>query len=577
MMVSAAVILDGREPQAGVSHVIGGVTSPLIEDTIPAVLKDTVARFGDRDAAIFPSQNIHWTYAEFDHQVDRLAGGLHALGFRKGDRVGIWAPNRVEWLLAQFATARVGIILVNINPAYRVYELEYVLNKVGCKGLIAARSFKSSNYAAMIAELAPELSSHIGSDELNAARLPQLKRVICMGDDALAGMLGFDTVVAMGDGVDVADLDAITATLDPNEPINIQFTSGTTGQPKGATLTHRNIVNNAHFTTAAMEFTEADRLCIPVPFYHCFGMVMGTLGCVTKGAAMVVPGEGFEPAATMQAVSDAKCTALYGVPTMFVAELELPDLKSYDLSALRTGIMAGAPCPIEVMRQVQGVMNMSDVTIAYGMTETSPVSFQSNVDDPLEKRVTSVGRVHPHVEVKVVNEEGAAVPIGEQGELWTRGYSVMQRYWGDEEQTDAAIDAGGWMKTGDLATIDVEGFCNITGRVKDMIVRGGENIYPREIEEFLYNHPAVSQVQVFGLPDERFGEISAVWIIKKPGTEPTEAEIIGFCKGKIAHYKVPALVRFVDEIPMTVTGKPQKFVMRDLMMKELGITAAKTA
>lgn len=575
-MDSAAVILDGREPQAGVSHVIGGVSSPLIEDTIPAVLKDTAARFGDRDAAIFPAQNIHWTYAEFDKQVDRLAGGLHALGFQKGDRVGIWAPNRIEWLLAQFATARVGIILVNINPAYRVYELEYVLNKVGCKGLIAARSFKSSDYAAMIADLVPELAAHDPSSELNAARLPHLKRVICMGDDAPAGMLRFDDVVSMGDDVAVADLDAITATLDRNEPINIQFTSGTTGQPKGATLTHRNIVNNAHFTTAAMEFSEADRLCIPVPFYHCFGMVMGTLGCVTKGAAMVVPGEGFEPVSTMQAVSDAKCTALYGVPTMFVAELEL-DLSAYDLSALRTGIMAGAPCPIEVMRKVQGVMNMNDVTIAYGMTETSPVSFQSNVDDPLEKRVTSVGRVHPHVEVKVVDEDDAAVPIGEQGELWTRGYSVMQRYWGDEEQTAAAIDPEGWMKTGDLATIDAEGFCNITGRVKDMIVRGGENIYPREIEEFLYNHPAVSQVQVFGVPDARFGEISAVWIIKKPGTAPTEAEIIDFSKGKIAHYKVPALVRFVDEIPMTVTGKPQKFVMRDMMMEELGITAAATA
>lgn len=576
-MGAATVVLDGREPQGNVSHVIGGVTSPLIEDTIPAVLKATTARFSGRDAAIFPAQNIHWTYAQFDHEVDRLAGGLHALGFAKGDRLGIWAPNRVEWLLAQFATARIGIILVNINPAYRVYELEYVLNKVSCKGLITARNFKSSDYTAMIRDLAPELDAHDAKAELASSRLPHLKRVICMGDDVPAGMLAFSDIVAMGDGVNVADLDAITTTLDRNEPINIQFTSGTTGQPKGATLTHRNIVNNAHFTTAAMEFTEADRLCIPVPFYHCFGMVMGTLGCVTKGAAMVVPGEGFEPVATMQAVSDAKCTALYGVPTMFVAELELPNLADYDLSALRTGIMAGAPCPIEVMRQVQDVMNMSDVTIAYGMTETSPVSFQSNVDDPLEKRVTSVGRVHPHVEVKIIDDDGAEVGIGEQGELCTRGYSVMLRYWGDEEQTAVAIDADGWMKTGDLATIDAEGFCNITGRVKDMIVRGGENIYPREIEEFLYNHPAVSQVQVFGLPDDRFGEVSAVWIIKKPGTEPTEAEIIDFCKGKIAHYKVPALVRFVEEIPMTVTGKPQKFVMRDMMMEELGITAAATA
>lgn len=581
MNTAAETMAGGRAPTGGMSHVNGNADEPLIELTIPEVLKATVTKFGDRDAAIFPTQDIHWSYSEFDREVDRLAGGLHALGFSKGDRLGVWAPNRVEWLVAQFATARIGVILVNINPAYRVYELEYALNKVGCKGLIIARRFKSSDYGDILAGLAPEMATTDPAHELNAARLPDLKRVICMdggeGDDIPAGMLAFDDVVAMGDAVPIATLDAISASLDRNDAINIQFTSGTTGQPKGATLTHRNIVNNAHFVTAAMAFTEEDRLCIPVPFYHCFGMVMGTLGCVTKGAAMVVPGEGFEPEATLRAVSDAKCTGLFGVPTMFLAELDLPNFDDFDLSALRTGIMAGAPCPIEVMRQVQGRMNMHEVTIAYGMTETSPVSFQSNVDDPLEKRVTSVGRVHPHVEVRIVDEAGATAAIGEQGELVTRGYSVMQGYWGDEEQSKGAIDADGWMQTGDLARIDDEGYCNITGRVKDMICRGGENIYPREVEEYLYNHPAVSQVQVFGVPDVRLGEITAAWIILKSGETATEAEIIAFCKGTIAHYKVPALVRFVDEMPMTVTGKPQKFIMRDQMIKELGIETAVTA
>ncbi|MEM7446368.1 MAG: AMP-binding protein, partial [Pseudomonadota bacterium] len=489
---------------------------------------------------------------------------------------GVWSPNRYEWLLAQFATARLGVILVNINPAYRTFELEYALNKVGCRGLILARSFKSSDYAAMVRELAPELAT-CEPGVLRAAKLPRLTCAICMGDETPEGMLAFDAVMASGRSVPAAKLDAISETLGRNDQINIQFTSGTTGLPKGACLSHRNIVNNARFVTGAMEFTEADRLCIPVPFYHCFGMVMGTLGCVTKGAAMIVPGEGFEPEATMRAVSEEKCTALYGVPTMFVAELDLPNFDSFDLSHLRTGIMAGAPCPIEVMKNVQALMNMKEVTIAYGMTETSPVSFQSNVDDPLEKRVSSVGRIHPHVDVKIVDEDGNTVAVGEQGELLTRGYSVMQGYWDAPEQTASAIDKDGWMHTGDLATIDAEGYGNITGRVKDMICRGGENIYPREIEEFLYTHPDVSQVQVFGIPDDRFGEISVAWIIPKAGATVSEQSIIDFCKGQIAHFKVPTHVRFRDELPMTVTGKPQKFVMRDSMIDELGIEAIKTA
>ncbi|GAB5467059.1 MAG: AMP-binding protein [Rhodospirillales bacterium] len=554
----------------------GETDAPLIEDTVSAVLKRASARHGTRDAAIFPQQDIRRSYDQFSADVDALAGGLMKLGFVTGDRIGIWSPNRYEWLLTQFASARLGVILVNINPAYRPYELSYALNKVGCKGLVTARSFKTSDYTGMLAGLAPELA-RAKPGHLRAEALPQLQSILCMGDDIPAGMLSFDAVLEGGRHLPAGDLDAISDKLDRNDPINIQFTSGTTGLPKGACLTHRNIVNNAHFVTAAMVMTEADRLCIPVPFYHCFGMVMGTLGCVTKGAAMVVPGEGFDPAATLKAVADEACTALYGVPTMFMAELDLPEFDSLDLSHLRTGIMAGAPCPIEVMKAVRSRMHMSQVTIAYGMTETSPVSFQSNVDDPVEKRVSSVGRIHPHVEAKVIDEAGATLPVGAQGELLTRGYSVMRGYWDDEAQTADAIDAEGWMHTGDLARFDAQGYCNITGRVKDMISRGGENVYPREIEEFLYNHPAVQQVQVFGIPDARFGEVACAWIVRKPDQSIDEEGVKSFCNGQIAHYKVPALVRFVEEIPMTVTGKPQKFVMREVMMKELGLTETKTA
>lgn len=557
-------------PQNNISHVLGRRDLPLIEKTIPTLLQDIVDRFPDNEAAVFCEQNIRWKYSEFSAAVDALAGGLYRLGFKKGDRLGIWSPNRYEWLLTQFATARLGIVLVNINPAYRVFELEYALNKVGCRGIIAANSFKSSNYVGMLENLIHNHHKNSDAATSNSQSFKDLI-VICMGDEIPSGMLGFDEIVDSGCDVEVDELDLISNSLCPDDVINIQFTSGTTGLPKGACLTHKNIINNAHFVTLAMKLSEQDRLCIPVPFYHCFGMVMGTLGCVTKGAAMVVPGEGFEPVATLNAVSKEKCTALYGVPTMFVAQLDLPNFDGYDLSNLRTGIMAGAPCPVEVMKKVQSRMNMSEVTIAYGMTETSPVSFQSYVDDPLDKRVSSVGRIHPHVEVKIVDEAGETVPVGVQGELLTRGYSVMKGYWGDQSQTAATIDEGGWLHTGDLATFDDEGYCKITGRVKDMICRGGENIYPREIEEFLFSHPSISQAQVFGIPNELYGEVTCAWIIIKDGETLTEDEVIAFCKLNIAHFKVPAFVRFKEEFPMTISGKPQKFLMRDKMVEELSL------
>ncbi|KFE36285.1 acyl-CoA synthetase [Thioclava atlantica] len=566
----------GVAPMRGLAHVAGATDTPLIEETIPQVLARTAAAWPEREAAIFAGEGIRWTWREFAGRVDRLAGGLLQLGLGHGDRLGIWAPNRSEWLLAQFATARIGVILVNINPAYRLHELEFALKKTGCRALVLAECFKSSDYVGMINRLIPELArSRPG--QLECLKLPDLRDIVTLGEVSHPGCHRFADLEAMGETVSAQELDAITGTLDANEPINIQFTSGTTGAPKGATLTHRNIVNNAHFVTLAMRASEADRVCIPVPFYHCFGMVMGTLGCVTKGAAIVVPGEGFDPAATLACVAAERCTALYGVPTMFVAMLEHPDFASHDLSSLRTGIMAGAPCPIEVMKQVQSKMHMSEVTIAYGMTETSPVSFQSGTDTPLEKRVSSVGRIQPHLEVKIVREDGSIANVGEQGQLLTRGYSVMCGYWGEPERTAEAVNEEGWMHTGDLARIDAEGYCNITGRVKDMILRGGENIYPREIEEFLYTHPDVSQVQVFGIPDHRYGEIVAAWIVPRAGSTPTEESVKAFCRDQIAHFKVPAVIRFKDELPMTVTGKPQKFVMRDAMIEELQLAVEETA
>lgn len=552
----------------GFSHVIGDTCTQLSEEVIPHLLANTAALHPEREAVVIPAQGIRWNWSKFASEVDRLAAGLMRLEVEKGDRVGIWSPNRVEWLLTQFATARIGAVLVCINPAYRLYELEYALNKVGCKVLVTARKFKSSDYVSMIETLVPELSSATPGT-LQAAKLPMLRTIITLGDEQPPrGMLTFKTALEKGADVSLAELDARTNTLDRNDPINIQFTSGTTGSPKGACLTHRNIVNNANFVTSRMHLSETDRLCIPVPFYHTFGMVMGALGCMTKGATMVIPGEGFDPGETLRAVSDERCTALYGVPTMFIAELDLPNFATFDLSSLRTGVIAGAPCPIPVMKAVIDKMNMTEVTIGYGMTETSPISFQSQIDAPFEKRVSTVGTIHPHVECKVVNAAGETVPIGEQGELLTRGYSVMDGYWGDYEKTAATIKDG-WMHTGDLAVIDSQGYCNITGRVKDMILRGGENVYPSEIEEFLYTHPGVAQAQVFGIPDEKLGEVICAWIVPKSGATIDPEGLRDFCKQNIAHYKVPLHIRLKDELPMTISGKPKKNVMSAAMLKEL--------
>ncbi len=565
----------GVAPVDGLSHVQGPTDVPLSTATIAALLADTVSRWPDRPAVVFREQGVRWTWAQFQAEVDRLAAGLAALGLQRGDRVGIWAPNRAEWLTTQFATARLGLILVNINPAYRLAELEYALNAAGCRAIVTAQRLRSSDYIGMLQTLAPELAQ-CEPGRLKAQRLPQLEFVIRMGSGHTPGMLGYDEVLAAGALLDASGLDARSAALDCFDAINIQFTSGTTGNPKGATLTHHNVVNNARFVAQAMSFSEQDSLCIPVPLYHCFGMVLSVLACVSTGAQMVFPGEVFDPAATLAAAAEEGCTALHGVPTMFIAELDHPDFASFDLGRLRTGIMAGSPCPIETMKRVVSQMHMREVTIAYGMTETSPVSFQSSTSDDLARRVSTVGRIQPHLEAKVVDGTGEAVPVGEKGELWVRGYSVMQGYWGDEQKTRLAV-TDGWMHTGDLATLDADGYCNIVGRVKDMLIRGGENIYPREIEEFLFRHPKVQSVQVFGVPDAKYGEEVCAWIVLKPGESATEDEIRAFCKEQIAHYKIPRYIRFVSEMPMTITGKVQKFVMRERMVEELGLTVAKTA
>lgn len=558
------------------SYVCGVSTTPLMYKTIGQALDDAAARWPECDALIVPHQGARLTYAALNTAAEEMAAGLLKLGLQPGDRIGIWSPNRAEWVITQFATAKAGLILVNINPAYRTAELEYALNKVGCKALIMAAAFKSSDYVAIIRELAPEVDL-CDPGALHAERLPDLKLLATLGDKTPTGFMAYGDIAKGADAQSRAQLADIAATLMPDDPINIQFTSGTTGFPKGATLTHHNILNNGYFVGEGQRFSEKDRLCIPVPLYHCFGMVMGVLNCVTHGAAMVFPGEAFDPLTVLQTVERERCTALYGVPTMFIAELEHPEFKKFDLSSLRTGVMAGSPCPVEVMKRVIADMHMTDVTICYGMTETSPVSFQTSPDDPLDKKVGSVGRVHPFIEVKIINEDGRTVALGERGELLTRGYSVMRGYWNDEEKTRDAVDAGGWMHTGDLATIDDTGYCNIVGRVKDMIIRGGENVYPREIEEFLYRHPAIQDVQVFGVPDHKYGEEVCAWIKLKDGEMLTAEGVASFCKGQIAHYKVPKHIRFVREFPMTVTGKVQKFVMREEMSKELGRREAKTA
>ena len=562
-------------PRNGVSYVRGASDAPLSDATIGEFLGATATQFPDRLAVVFREQGIRWTWREFSDEVDVLAAALLGLGIATGDRVGIWSPNRVEWLMTQFATARIGAILVNINPAYRLTELEYALNKSGCVALIAAPQFKTSMYLDMLRTVAPELEKS-EPGELHAASLPQLRTVVRMGDTPTPGTLTFCELIEKGRvSLDPAALDARAAMLSAGDAINIQFTSGTTGHPKGATLTHRNVVNNARYIARAMRLTENDSLCIPVPLYHCFGMVLSVLACVSAGATMVFPAEAFDPGATLAAVSEERCTALHGVPTMFIAELDHPDFDRFDLTALRTGIMAGSPCPIETMKRVVARMHLSEITIAYGMTETSPVSFQSATTDPLDKRTSTVGRIQPHLEAKVVDAEGRTVPVGAIGELWTRGYSVMRGYWDDDARTREAIQDG-WMHTGDLATIDAEGYCNIVGRLKDMLIRGGENIYPREIEEFLFQHPKIQSVQVFGVPDAKYGEEVCAWVTLRPGEQMTEEELREYCQGRIAHYKVPRYVRFVDEMPMTVTGKVQKFVMRERMVEELGLASPKT-
>jgi fatty-acyl-CoA synthase len=543
---------------AQLSYSHGTSSTPLLGETIGDNLRRIAGQFGDSEVVVDVPSGRRWTYRQFDADTDALARGLLAAGIKARDRVGIWSPNCAEWVLLQFATAKIGAILVNINPAYRSHELEFVLRQSGVRLLVSAESFKTSDYRAMVGEVGDSLDS--------------LERVIFLGTPE------WDELFAAGQSVGGGALGAREAELAFDDPINIQYTSGTTGFPKGATLSHHNILNNGFFIGEACRYTERDRVCIPVPFYHCFGMVLGNLAAVTHGACIVIPAPGFDPAATLRATADERCTSLYGVPTMFIAELALPDFGDYDLTSLRTGIMAGSPCPVEVMKRVVSEMHMAEVTIAYGMTETSPVSAQTTADDDMERRVSTVGRVHPHVEVKIINpDNGLVLPRGEPGEMCTRGYSVMLGYWNEPEKTAEAIDAGRWMHTGDLAVIDTAGYLNIVGRIKDMVIRGGENVYPREVEEFLYTHPEIEDVQVVGLPDEKYGEELCAWVKLRPGSGLAEEDVRAFCVGKIAHYKVPRYVRFTQEFPMTVTGKVQKFKMRETSVAELGLEAVSQA
>ena len=535
----------------------GETSTPLLRETIGQNLARTVADHAEREALVSRHQSIRWTYAEFATRIGEVARGLRALGLERGDRVGIWSPNCAEWVLVQFATAQLGVILVNINPAYQTHEVRYALEQSGCRGLVSATKFKTSDYESMVAEVRPEL--------------PALEHVVFIGTD------DWTRLIAGGANIDPSEIDEIGKTLDPDDAINIQYTSGTTGYPKGATLSHTSILNNAYFVARGCRYSPEDRVCIPVPLYHCFGMVMGVLGCTTHGATMVLPSDGFEPVATLEAVSEESCTSLYGVPTMFIAQLAEADFESFDLGSLRTGIMAGSPCPIEVMKQCIERMNMDEVTICYGMTETSPVSTQSATDDPIDKRVGTVGRVHPHVEIKIIDPgTGEIVPQGESGEFCTRGYSVMVGYWGDEARTADAIDADGWMHTGDIAVMDQDGYVNIVGRIKDMVIRGGENVYPREIEEFLYSHPRIRDVQVIGVPDAKYGEEIMAWVQTEDGAPLTVDEVREFCSGRIAHYKVPRYVAVAEDFPMTVSGKIQKFKLREKAIDQLGLSGQET-
>ncbi|MEL3921322.1 AMP-binding protein [Aeromonas enteropelogenes] len=550
------------------SYRTGPCDQPLLSQTIGTYLQEIVERFPDRPAVVVRHQQIRWSYREYLARIDRLAKGLLALGIKPGDRVGIWSPNNIEWCLVQFATARIGAIMVCINPAYRSYELEFAINNVGCRALICASAFKGSDYLAMLNELAPELAGSTPG-RLAAARLPTLEMVIRLGEEMTPGMLNFDAVQTLGEGVDPAVLIRVGASLKPEDAINIQFTSGTTGNPKGATLSHRNILNNARLVASGMAFSEQDKLCIPVPLYHCFGMVLGNLVCISVGACALFPSEAFDPVATLQMVSEERCTALHGVPTMFIAELELPQFASFDLSSLRTGIMAGAICPEPLMRKVQSLMHMTEVTIAYGQTECSPINHMTAIDAPLDKRVITVGRALAHTEIKLVDASGETVPIGEKGEICCRGHGVMQGYWQDPAKTAQTIDDDGWLHSGDIGIMDEEGYVQIVGRIKDLIIRGGENIYPREIEERLYEHPAVQDAAVFGVDSERYGEEVCAWVKLRPDQVASEEEIKLFLSARIAYFKVPRYIRFVEEYPMTVTGKLQKFKMREMMTAEL--------
>jgi fatty-acyl-CoA synthase len=558
------------------SYVQGASDQPLIGATIGGLFDATALEHAEREALVVPHQNVRWSYRELKRRVDDLAAGLMRLGLEPGDRLGIWAPNCAEWVLTQFASAKAGLVLVNINPAYLGRELEYALNKVECKALIMAPGFKKTDYIAILQSLSPEME-HRATNDWRSASLPSLRSVIRLGSEPTPGMLNFDELAQPAEAAALAQLAERTARLQFDDPINIQFTSGTTGAPKGATLTHHNIVNNAYFVAEAVRLAPNDRVCIPFPLYHCSGMVIGNLGCITHGATMIFPGEGFDALAVLRTVQDERCSALYGVPTMFIAMLDHPRFAEFDLTSLRTGIMGGSPCPIEVMRRVVEKMHMRQVTIAYGMTETSPVSFQSSIDETLERRVSTVGRVQPHLEVKVVDAAGRIVPRGQTGELLTRGYSVMPGYWADEVRTREAIDAARWMHTGDLATIDDEGYCNIVGRLKDMVIRGGENIYPREIEELLYQHSKIQDVQCIGVPDARYGEELCACIILREGDQATEQDIRDFCDGRIARYKIPSYVRFMTSFPMTVTGKVAKYLLRKQIARELGVNEIEAA
>ena len=581
-MGHAALIMQNAPPSARkLSYSSGGATLPLLGKCVGEAFDDTAAAHPENDALIVRHQQLRYTYAQLRTEIERAARGLLVLGIERGDRVGIWATNCAQWVITQFATAKIGAILVNVNPSNRAYELEYALSRSECQTLLLIQGFRDVDYVQVLREICPE-AERASFGKLHTHRLPELRRLIFLGANGCGpkpqtngvphGMLSWNALLAMGDNLPLDQLRERESTLNFDDAINIQFTSGTTGLPKGATLSHHNVINNGRLIANAMRFTHRDRLCIPVPFYHCFGMVLANLACVTTGATMVIPAPYFDAEATLRAVAEERCTALHGVPTMFIAELEHPAFPSCDLSSLRTGIMAGSPCPIEIMKRVVDQMHCRELTIAYGLTEASPVITQTTTDDPIQLRVTTVGKVLPHTEVKIVNPEtGATVFVGEQGELCTRGYHVMKGYYNDAEATRGVIDADGWLHTGDLSVLDENGYFKITGRAKDIIIRGGENIAPREIEEFLYTCPGISDVEVFGVPDRKYGEQIAAWIVLEEGSTLTADGVRQFCEGKIARFKIPRYIKFVEEFPLTISGKVQKFRMREISVKELGL------